>query len=225
MTKTKLFLAILSTGLLALGGLATTVAAEGDDDRSPREKAQDRREQVQERREVRKERMDAAQDAWQECKRPHQNASLNESVQRRCMAEKSFFLNATHARREGRALVGAIAALERQIGRLEVREMHLEEKLASGNLTGNQTAESVQAAIDKIDAAQERLAEKLDKLKARLAALHEKWQSVRDEVKERRRGDAQDDDQDDDQVDHQGDDQGDHEEHEASSSPSPTASA
>ena len=209
MTKTKLFLAILSAGLLALGGMATAVAAEDEDD-SPsdrREKAQERRHDLQNRSadgnhsadaRERHERMREAHDAWQDCKEDHRNSSLNESMQRYCMAEKGFFLNATHAKREGRALYGAIAALERQIGRLELREMALEEKLASGNFTGNQTAESVQAAIEKIDAAQERLAEKLEALKARLDALHEKWQTVRDHVKERRHGDDDEDDEEDD---------------------------
>lgn len=193
MSKTTLFLTIAATALLALGGLATTVAAQGDDDATPREKAKERREAVQEQRDVRKEKMDAAKDAWQDCKRAgRENVSLNESAQRRCMAEKSFFLNATHARREAKALTGAIAALERQIGRLEVREMHLEGILESGNFTGNQTAGSVQEAIEKIDAHQERLAEKLEKLQARLDALHEKWQSVRDHVKDRRQGEGDD---------------------------------
>lgn len=193
MSKTTLFLTIAATGLLALGGLATAVAAQGDDDASPREKAKERREAAQEQRDVRKEKMEVAKDAWQDCKRAsHDNVSLNESAQRRCMAEKSFFLNATHARREAKALTGAIAALERQIGRLEVREIHLEAKLASGNYTGNESAESIQAAIEKIDAHQERLAEKLADLKARLAALHEKWQTVRDHVAASRHGQGDD---------------------------------
>lgn len=201
MSKTTLFLTIAATGLLALGGLATAVAAEGDDDASPSPKAKERREAIQEHREVRKEKMEDAKDAWQGCKRASRdNVSLNESAQRRCMAEKSFFLNATHARREAKALYGAIAALERQIGRLEVREMHLEQVLESGNFTGNQTAESVQAAIDKIDAHQERLGEKLEGLKARLDALHEKWQSVRDHVKDRRHGEDDEGEDGEDEI-------------------------
>lgn len=211
MSKTTLTLAILATGLLALGGLATTVAA--DDSDSPRSKAQERREDAREHRselredredhdgnrsaerQERQDRMRAAHDAWQECKR--EAVADNASVPESCGDEKAYFLNATHARREGRALHGAIAALERQIGRLEAREIALEAKLASGNFTGNQTAESVQAAIEKIDAAQERLAAKLEALKARLDALHGKWQSVRDEVQDRRHGDDDEDEEED----------------------------
>lgn len=209
MTKTRMYLALAAVGLLAVGGLATTVAAdsssgpgdddEGDDRRGHRD---ERREKLEERRNETRERHDKmrdAHDAWQECKESSRgNASLNESAQRRCMAEKSFFLNATHARREARALHGAIGAIERQIGRLEAREIALEQKVASGNLTANETAKA-EAAIAKIDDHQERLAEKLEKLKARLAALHEKWQSVRDHVADRRQ--HEDDEEEDDDED------------------------
>jgi hypothetical protein len=215
MTKTTLFLTIAAVGLLAVGGLATAVVAkpgpgrgdQADDHRGPRDGNATREERQAMRsnhtagnhsadRMDRHERMRAAHDAWQDCKR--EAVAANESVPDSCGSEKAFFLNATHARREGHALVGAIAALERQIGRLEVRQMALEDRLEDGNLSANQTA-AIQERIEKIDAAQERLAEKLDQLKARLDALHEKWQSVRDEVKERRHGEDDQDDEEDEE--------------------------
>ena len=208
MTKTRMYLALAAVGLLAVGGLTTAVAAQsssgasddGSDDR--RGHRDERREQMEERRNETKERhetMRKAHDAWQDCKAASRgNASLNGSAQHRCMAEKSFFLNATHARREARALYGAIGAIERQIGRLELREIALEQKIASGNLTANETAKA-QEAIAKIDQHQERLAEKLEKLKDRLEALHAKWQSVRDHVADRRHQEDEDgEDEDED---------------------------
>jgi hypothetical protein len=206
MTKTRTYLALAAVGLLALGGLATAAAQPGpggadspsDDRRGQRD---ERREQMEERRnetQERRESMREAHDAWQDCKSASRgNASLNESSQRRCMGEKSFFLNATHARREARALHGAIGAIERQIGRLEAREIALEQKIASGNLTANET-EKAEAAIAKIDGHQERLAEKLEKLKARLGLLHDRWQSVRDHVADRRQ--HEDDEEEDEET-------------------------
>jgi len=194
MTKTRMYLALAAVGLLAVGGLATVAAQSGPDDsddrRGPRDDRRDeRKERMEERRNETQERrviVREAHDAWQECKAASRgNASLEESAQRRCMAERSFFLNATHARREARALYGAIGAIERQIGRLEAREIALEQKVASGNLTANETAKA-EAAIAKIDDHQERLAERLEKLKDRLEALHARWQSVRDHVSDRR---------------------------------------
>lgn len=207
MTKTRTYLALAAVGLLALGGLATAAAQPGGDDDSSgdrRGQRDERREQVEERRNETRERHDKmreAHDKWQDCKAAGRgNASLNESAQRRCMAEKSFFLNATQARREARALHGAVGAIERQMGRLEAREIALEQKLASGNLTANET-ERAEAAIAKIDGHQDRLAEKLEKLKARLDALHAKWQSVRDHVADRRQHEGDDEDKDDDEDD------------------------
>lgn len=182
----RLALSLLAVGLLAMTAFASTALAKPGDD--AREKRVERSE-IQERR-------GAAADAWKEQCRPD-NATLNESMQRRCMVVKHFHDNATKARREARALYGAIAALERRIGRLEVREESLEDKLAAGNFTGNQTAESLQEAIDRIEEHQERAIERLQHLKERLAALHEKWQNVRDHVADRRGhgGDDEDDDE------------------------------
>jgi chromosome segregation ATPase len=197
MTTKPRLMALVAVGLLALGAMAAPAAAQDDaDDRreQARERAEERREQAQERRQEARERAADARDAWKEHCRPEGNATLNETEQRRCMAVKEFFQGAHEARREGRALYGAIDAMERRIGRLEVREEALEQKLASGNFTGNETAASIQEKIDKIEAHQERMMERLEHLRERLEALHEKWQSVRDHVAERRHGGEDDED-------------------------------
>src|SRR5687767_15527701 len=111
----------------------------------------------------RHERMRAAHDAWQDCKAEARNATGNGSHVERCGDEKSFFLNATKARREAHALHGAIGALERRLGRLEAREIALEQSLEDGNLTANETA-AIEAKIAKIDAHQDRMAERLQAL-------------------------------------------------------------
>ena len=210
MTNTrKTFLALLCVGLLAVTAIASTASAKpgdgedgsGDDRRGPRSgnETDDRKGPRQELRDNRSddrmdrhERMRAAHDQWQACKREARNESMNASVQERCMEEKAFFLNATHARREARALVGAIAALERRLGRLEEREHLLEDRLAAGNLSANETA-AIQQRLDKIEEHQDRMVEKLQDLRARLAALHDRWHAAREH---KEHGDDEDDDSD-----------------------------
>lgn len=189
-TRTTLAVTMLCIGLLALTALASPVIAKpgeaSDGDRPDRRAdAQERMENRSADREARHGQMRDAHDAWQACKR--ENATENVSMQERCGDEKAFFLNSTHARREGRALHGAIAALERRIGRLEAREIALEQQLADGNLSANETA-AIQEKIEKIDSHQERMVERLQHLQDRMDALHAKWQSVRDHVAAKRHG-------------------------------------
>jgi DNA repair exonuclease SbcCD ATPase subunit len=205
MSKTRnAILAALCVGLLAVTAFATSAAAKpgpesgdgshrgpgpggnqtADDHKGPRQELRDNRSAE---RKDRHEAMRGAHDAWQDCKRDFRaaNGTLNESMQEHCMAEKSFFLNATHARREARALVGAIAALERRLGRLEERQHLLEDRLAGGNLTGNESA-AIQKRIDHIEEEQDRMVDKLQDFRARLAGLQDKWQTVRHDLSERR---------------------------------------
>src|SRR5687767_8067038 len=195
-TRTTLAVTALCLGLLAVAALASPVTAKGgDEDRSGprREAAEERMENRTAHRDDhtaqnhtdrmdRHERMRAAHDAWQECKRDA-NATGNQSMKDRCGDEKSFFLNATKARREAHALHGGIAALERRLGRLEAREIALEQELAGGNLTANETAE-LEARIAQIDSHQERMAERLEALKDRLEARHARWHAVIDDAGE-----------------------------------------
>lgn len=206
MTPRKFFMAIAAVGLLAVAGLATSVAAQPGPHSSGRademrDRAEDRRDRAEDARDRAEDFRDHFEDRCGE-----DAAALNASEQAQCMRVRGFFLNATQARRESAALFGAVAALERNIGRLEVREVHLEQQLAAGNFTGNETAASIEAALATIEDAQERLVERLDALALRLSALHEKWQAVRDHVEERRHGgddDLEDEaDEDDDEAEH-----------------------
>ncbi|HUR25603.1 MAG TPA: hypothetical protein VM327_06285 [Candidatus Thermoplasmatota archaeon] len=220
-SRTTLTLSLLCFGLLAVAAFAAPATArpgpgeQADDrpDRPDRRAAMENRtadgnytghhaerENRSAQRMDRHEHMRAAHDAWQACKR--ENSTANESVQVRCGDEKSFFLNATKARREGRALIGAIEALERRLGRLEAREIALEQKLESGNLTDNETA-AIQEKIEKIDSHQERMAERLQDLTERLEHRQAKWQAVRDEVADHRHGhdDADESKEDGDDAD------------------------
>lgn len=203
MTRTPLY-AILAAGLLALGAFAAPVLAQGDSE--DQDEAKDRREAARERaeaaREAAKERREAAQERYQDhC--VDDADELNETQQERCMKFKEFADRAHKARREGHALLGAVSAMERRIGRLEVREEMLEQKLAAGNFSDNETAESIQAQIDKIEEHQERIMERLAHLKERLETLHDKWKAVREHVEERRHGahDEDDEGEDDEDVD------------------------
>src|SRR5207247_755598 len=81
------------------------------------------------------------------------------------------------------------AAMERRVGRLEVREHALQDQIDSGNLTANQTA-AAEKRIQKIDAEQNKTIEQLKHLRERLEGLHAKWESVRESVAERRHAGA-----------------------------------
>jgi hypothetical protein len=218
-TRTSLAFAALAVGLLAVTAFASTVAAKpGDDGPMAQERREAAKSQMENRsaeRQDRHELMRSAHDAWHDCKR-EANATGNDSMKERCRDEKAFFLNATKARREAHALLGAIAALERRIGRLEAREIALEHQLEDGNLSANETA-AIQQRIEKIDSHQDRMAEKLQDLRDRLEARHAKWQSVRDAV-----ADHEDDDEDDDGAE---DDDGESESISESESESDSASS
>ena len=228
MTKTTLALTMLCIGLLAASAIASPVTAKGGDEDRP---ASDRRDAMKERMENRTaerenhtadrmdrhERMRAAHDAWQECKRDA-NATGNESMKERCGDEKAFFLRAVHARREAAALHGAIAALERRLGRLEAREIALEQQIEDGNLSANETAR-LQAKIDKIDSHQERMVERLEALKDRLEARHAKWHAVIDDA------DDADEDDEDDEDDDESESESDSESESESSSESQTSTS
>lgn len=199
MTKTMLtlttlaVLAIAAVGVPALAKPGSDGSGSGDHrgpgaqgNRTADHPALNRTER-QDARESRHEAMRDAHDQWQDCKREYRdNETLNVSMQQHCMADKDFFLNATHARREAHADIGAIIGLERRLGRLEERKILLQHELNdSSNLTGNQSAE-LQHRIDKISSEQEKVVAHLEKLRARLKSLDDKWETVREHVAERR---------------------------------------
>jgi hypothetical protein len=181
-------LAVLSLAAVAVPALAKP--GDGPDGGHPGPGPGDdrlNRTDRQDARESRHEAMRDAHDAWQACKRDFRdNQSLNESMQHFCMAEKGFFLNATQARRQAHAEIGAIIGLERRLGRLEERKILLEQELNdSSNLTANETAD-LQARIDKIQDHEVKVVAELQALRAELKALDGKWATVREHILERR---------------------------------------
>jgi len=193
MNKTMLTLttlAVLAVAAVGVPALAKPGPGSASDHPSAGDQRQDRQQARDDRQQLREDRRQAMRDAhdqWQDCKREYRdNETLNVSMQQHCMAEKDFFLNATHARREAHADIGAIIGLERRLGRLEERKILLQHELNdTGNLTGNQSAE-LQHRIDKISSEQEKVVAHLEKLRARLKALDDKWETVREHVAERR---------------------------------------
>jgi chromosome segregation ATPase len=195
MSRTLAFLAI---ALLTVAGVATVVAAQDGKGPGDHPKAAERKEAAKEKAAAARD--NATAKAEERC--AELNGTLNDSQQMRCMKVKEFADHAFKARREAHALIGAIGALERRIGRLEVREHVLQAELDSGNFTGNDTAESVQAEIDQIQEHQDQMVDRVLHLRERLEALHEKWQSVREHVADvRHKGEADDGDLPDDGSD------------------------
>lgn len=185
MTKTwKTTLALLSIGLLAVAAVAVPAAAKGDEG----DHAAERREAAKEHREAAAAKAEAKGNFTKErCLAAAGNASVNESAEERCMKHGEFAEKAFKARRAAHALLGAINATERQWARLNATEAALEDKLAAGNFTGNETAESIEKRLERIDAKQERLADRLEALKERMGKLHDKWAAVREHVADERR--------------------------------------
>ena len=194
MNKTRTLLSLGTIGLLALAAIAVPVLAKpgpGSDGPGTRDNPDRDRPALNqsERQDLRGERRDAMRDAhdqWQECKRAfHNETDLNQSMQEHCMGEKAFFLNATHARREAHALIGAIVGLERRLGRLEERKILLEQAMSNASLNETQKA-VLQARIDKIQDHEEKAVAELQQLRDHLKDLDAKWESVREHIAERR---------------------------------------
>ena len=193
-------------GLLALAAVAVPVLAKpgpgpdhpsADRDNRPDRGAPVNKTERQDAREERRDAMRDAHDQWQECKGDYrENHSLNDSMQERCMADKEFFLNATHARREAHALIGAIVGLERRLGRLEERKVLLQHEMDNGSLNETQKA-ALQHRIDKIQDHEEKVVVELQKLRAHLKDLDGTWESVRQHIAERRHKGLDDGMQDD----------------------------
>ncbi len=83
------------------------------------------------------------------------------------------------ARRAAHALIKAIDALEHRVVTLEKLEIKFMEKLEGDNLTDNQTA-AYEAKLVRIQAAQNKTIEKIEKMEERLEKLKAKWSAVRD---------------------------------------------
>jgi hypothetical protein len=190
--KKRLGMAVLATAVLALAAMGPMVDAKdperperrGPDAEKRQEKGEERRADAERGgeggpaaqrghgREGVRERMQA--EYQRHCADP-----ANETVAERCekMAEK---MEKEHkARRHAHALLGAIAAHERILGRIEYKITKAEARLAEGNLTGNQT-EALEMRIEKLEAMKERQVAKIDELQAKLEQLKARWEAARE---------------------------------------------
>jgi chromosome segregation ATPase len=228
--RTKFLLALLATGLLAAGAVATSVAAKPGDaqNTSPRPQdrpkgsqnatadqearyhemcdhpanatvekrceayrnaqerkdikddrkqvKEDRRNLTQDRKELREDRKELRDDVKDSCRQ----AAANSTAKARC----DHLQDAVKARRVAHALLEAIRVHERELGRVDFRIEMAKERIASGNLTANQTREA-QARLAHLEERHDRLVEKLKEEQAKLAALRDRWSEVKDHLKDR----------------------------------------
>lgn len=197
----KTLLAILATGLLALGALATTASAQTNQtDDTDREAAKQEREAQREAakqqreadREAAKQEREAAKEARKElrdelkeaCKGAKENSTLAE----RCEHLK----DAVKARRVAHALLTAIRVHERELGRITFRIHEVEAKLNGTGLNATER-QSLEVRLDHLEQRQARLIEKIADEKAKLEALHAKWEEVADHVRDRKEKHGSDD--------------------------------
>lgn len=183
-TRPKILLALMATGILALGALAVSVEAKpGDGQPGPGQGAQDHKDAAQERRDGAQDRREAGQahkelreDAKEACKA----ADANSTLAKRC----DHLNGAVKARRVAHALLTAIRVHERELGRVDFRMEMVKDQLASGNLTANQTAEA-QARLTHLQDRHDKLVQKIKDEQAKLASLRDRWSEVKDHLKDR----------------------------------------
>ncbi len=187
-------LALLTIGLFVVGAIAAPALADPDheDDHSDaaKEKASSKSDKAADKAAERDERR-AAHEAKHEERR---NATIAKA-QARCDAYENetgrdlpacdrlddIYEHGKQARRAAHALIKAIDALEHRIVTLEKLEVKFMEKLEGDNLTANQTA-AYEAKIVRIQAAQNKTLDKIEKMEERLDRLSAKWDKVRDHV-------------------------------------------
>jgi len=191
---TKILMAVLATGILALGAIAVGVEAKPGDDggasgakpcdhpASPQaaqrcQMAQDRRNVTQDRKDLRQDRRQLRDDVKEACDK----AAANSTLAKRCEHLK----DAVKARRVAHALLTAIRVHELELGRVEVRISEVQAKLAAGNLTGNET-HALEVRLEKLNQRHDKLIEKIESEKAKLQTLHDKWSEVADHLRDRK---------------------------------------
>lgn len=159
---------LLTVGLLVVGAVAMPAMAQPDHQSDKRADAMEKRDA----------RMAAIHDR---CMEKHNSSDRCDKVRDAAEPHKQ-------ARREAHALQHAIDALYKRVGKLEMKEYQIEQRME--NLTENETAKA-ESMLERIDAAQEKALERIMHLEAKLEALKEKWAEVRDHVADMRakRGD------------------------------------
>jgi chromosome segregation ATPase len=180
-SRPKILLALLATGILALGALAVSVEAKPGDGQAGSQAAQDHKDAAQARKDAAQqahaERKELREDAKEACKAADENSTLAQ----RCAHLK----DAVKARRLAHALLTAIRVHERELGRIEVRIHEVEVKLAAGNLTGNQT-HALETRLAKLNERHDKIIEKIEAEQAKLQKLHDKWAEVADHLRDRK---------------------------------------
>ncbi len=182
---------LLTIALFVVGAVAVPAMADPDhaDDRrdGAKDKASDKASDKAAERDERR----AAHDAKHDERR---NATIAQA-QARCDAYENetgrdlpacdrlseIHEHGKQARRAAHALIKAIDALEHRVVTLEKLEVKFMEKLEGENLTANQTA-AYEAKIVRIQAAQNKTLDKIEKMEERLDKLSAKWDKVRDHV-------------------------------------------
>ncbi len=189
MNKTLTYLVLTA---FVFGALVMPVQADQSDDRPDpderRDKARDAaderrdkaRDAADERRDKAREEADARRDAFKQardaCKEEFKDRNGTENgtyAPGRCISMAAHD-PAHKARRAYHHISHHIDAVEHRIAKLEVKEYRIEEALAGGNLTENQTA-AFEAKLERIEALQGELVEKLEDLYQQLRDLRERW--------------------------------------------------
>lgn len=188
--RTKFLVALLATGVLAVGAIAVAVDARpGDgpgnhpgangtsDPNSGNQTMRQQRQQMrQDRQQVREDRRELRDQIADFCA----HAAANSTAAQRCEHLK----DAVKARRVALGLEVAIRVHERELGRVDVRIAMVKEKLASGNLTANQTAKA-QDFLSHLQQRHDSLVQKIKDEQAKLAALRDRWMEVRAHIRQR----------------------------------------
>ncbi len=164
-------LAILAASALLMGAVAMPVAAEeeqesesdaqSDADHDRHAKRDEARERNAERHQELREKYEARKDAARE-----KHDDREEAFEEKMKAQKAM--------RAHKALQGAIQALEHRIVKLEFMEHRIEDALESPNSTDlNQT--ELEHKLERVEAAQEKMMERLKHLYEKQKALRERW--------------------------------------------------
>lgn len=182
-------LTLVALSALVMGAVAVPATAHAGDDR-----AAHHREAAEQARAMRDghDRHDRAHDIHERFCGDEDN--LTEREQERCDRIRDAHEPGHEARRAAHALVKAIDAHYARVGKLEMKEYEIEQQLADGNLSDNET-QRLEHALVVIEAQQNKTLDRVAHLEERLDALKAKWAEVEEHVREQRakRGDDHED--------------------------------
>ncbi len=179
---------LLTIALLVVGAIAVPAMADPDHADERKDAAKDKAAERDAKRDAAMEKREAHAEKHEE----RRNATIAKAQERcdayenrtgrdlpACDRLKEVHDEPKSARRAAHALIRAIDALEHRIVVLEKLEVKFMEKLEGENLTANQTA-AFEAKLVRIQEAQNKTLEKIEKMEQRLERLKAKWDAVRD---------------------------------------------